>query len=94
MRPVGFAGITLGGILSSWEGNARDLPMIELLFVACLSGEPQSCRDRSMVFTSDIGLMGCMMGAQAQLAKWAQSHPGQSISGWKCRMAGVDGRAA
>ncbi|QBX33849.1 hypothetical protein E4L95_03560 [Paracoccus liaowanqingii] len=68
--------------------------MIELLFVVCLSSEPASCRDRSMIFTEDIGLMGCMMGAQSQLAKWVETRPQERIVSWRCKAAGASERSA
>lgn len=68
--------------------------MIELFFVACLSTDPASCRDRSLLFTQDVGLMTCMMGAPAQLAQWSETHPGQRIARWQCRIAGQAERAA
>lgn len=59
--------------------------MIELFFVTCLASAPADCRDRSMLYTEDTGLMTCMMHAQTQIAQWAEAHPGEVIKGWKCR---------
>ena len=70
--------------------------MIELLFVTCLSATaPQgdSFRERSLVFT-DLSPMTCMMGAQPQLAKWVEEHPGQQIKSWKCRFVNTGERKA
>jgi len=58
--------------------------MVELLFIACLSSAPDECRERSLVFT-DVTPMTCMMGAQPELAKWAEAHPKFTIKSWKCR---------
>lgn len=58
--------------------------MIELFFVTCLSMSPTDCRDRSMLFT-DITPMTCMMGAQPELAKWANEHPNWQVARWKCQ---------
>ncbi|MCR8548410.1 hypothetical protein M4578_11255 [Salipiger sp. P9] len=58
--------------------------MIELLFVACLSTAPDQCQERSLLFT-DITPMTCVMGAQPELAKWTQTHPAFTVTGWKCR---------
>lgn len=76
------------------EGKPKVLLMIELLFVACLSADPTSCRDRSLVFTDDISVLGCMMGAQSQLAKWAEAHPRQRITRWRCKLSDRSERAA
>jgi hypothetical protein len=59
--------------------------MIELLFVTCLATAPDNCRDRSLMYTEDTGLMACMLHGQAQIAKWAETHPGEQVQGWKCR---------
>ncbi|PWR04278.1 hypothetical protein DKT77_01950 [Meridianimarinicoccus roseus] len=62
--------------------------MIELLFVTCLAtaaADDGPCRERSLLFT-DITPMTCMMGAQPELAKWINTHPGQTIKSWKCRV--------
>lgn len=58
--------------------------MIELLFVACLAGAEPECRERSLVFTN-VTLNQCLMGAQPELAKWANAHPGHMIESWRCR---------
>ncbi len=58
--------------------------MIELLFVTCLNVSPNDCRERSMLFT-DVTPMACMMGAQPELAKWANEHPNWNVGGWKCQ---------
>ena len=76
------------------EGKRKVLPMIELLFVVCLSSEPASCRDRSLLFTEEIGLMGCLMGAQTHLAEWVETHPRERIASWRCKPAGSPERAA
>ncbi|WP_417211227.1 hypothetical protein [Antarctobacter sp.] len=61
--------------------------MIELLFVTCIAAatpQSESCRERSLVFT-DVTPMMCLLGAQPQLAKWVQDHPGQRVKSWKCK---------
>lgn len=68
--------------------------MIELVFVVCLSTDPNSCRDRSLTFTQDVGLMTCMTGAQAHLAQYSQAHPNERITEWRCRMVDRSERAA
>lgn len=58
--------------------------MIELVFVACLAGATEQCREHSLVYV-DITPMTCLMGAQPQLAQWAEGHPAFRIESWKCR---------
>ncbi len=57
--------------------------MIELLFVACLRGEPATCENRTLQF-ADLSLMTCMMAAQPELARWQQEHPIWMIKHWTC----------
>ena len=59
--------------------------MIELLFVACLIGEPETCEEKSLVFAEGLSRMACMSAAQPQLARWAIDHPGWRIAEWSCR---------
>ena len=58
--------------------------MIELLFVACLATSPEDCREHSLLYT-DVTPMACMMGAQPELAKWAETHPRWTVGRWKCK---------
>ncbi len=66
--------------------------MIELLFVACISGSPATCEEKSIVYT-DLASMACMMGAQRYLADWVGTHPKWHIASWKCQSPG-SGRKA
>jgi hypothetical protein len=58
--------------------------MIELIFVACLVSAPEQCENKALQFT-DITPMACMMGAQPQLAQWANQHPKWRVASWKCK---------
>ncbi|MCS5601062.1 MAG: hypothetical protein ACU0DB_04725 [Paracoccus sp. (in: a-proteobacteria)] len=60
--------------------------MIELLFVTCLSADPQSCRERSLLFI-DMGVTACMIHGQQELARWGERHPRETVREWKCRPA-------
>ncbi|ARE39116.1 hypothetical protein RGUI_0975 [Rhodovulum sp. P5] len=57
--------------------------MVQLLFIACTGLSHPSCEERSMIFT-DITPMTCVMGAQPELAKWAEEHPNWTVSRWRC----------
>lgn len=62
--------------------------MIELVFVTCLSAAAQStpaCHERSLIFV-DVSPMMCVLGAQPQLARWIETHPGERILSWRCRV--------
>lgn len=60
--------------------------MIELLFVSCLTGDPERCQDRSLIFV-DLSLMTCMIHGQQAIATWLDRHPRETVREWSCRMA-------
>lgn len=66
--------------------------MVELLALVCtLMG---SCKDVSYTYDAQsIGMLGCMLGAQQQLAKWTETHPGWQVKKWSCGKAGRFARA-
>jgi hypothetical protein len=68
--------------------------MIELLFVACLATAADTCAEHSLLRMPETGLMGCMVTAQAQLARWGEAHPGHRVVRWSCRRAGASHRDA
>jgi len=57
--------------------------MIELAFVVCLSTAPESCQEKALQY-SDVTLMACNFGAQPELAKWVNEHPGWQVQRWTC----------
>ena len=58
--------------------------MIELAFVVCLLAAPERCEDRRLALLPDIGVMGCMTGAQPQLALWVEANPDYRVVRWTC----------
>jgi hypothetical protein len=68
--------------------------MIELFFVTCLIGQPEVCKDHSLLFEERNGLFSCMLRGQNELAQWVESHPGERVQQWKCRYAGEGERRA
>ena len=67
--------------------------MIELVFIACLSASPVDCEERSLLYT-DITPMACLMGAQPELARWAETHPRWRIASWRCAILQQDQKDA
>lgn len=67
--------------------------MIELLFIACVSGAPETCQERSLLFT-DISPQQCLVGAQPELAKWVASHHGARIKSWRCQQVDLTAQDA
>ena len=59
--------------------------MIELIVSVCLLAEPGRCKDVHLSFAEEtLTPMKCLMGAQVEIAKWAEIHPNWSIEKWKC----------
>jgi hypothetical protein len=68
--------------------------MIELIFVACLRIDALRCEERSQIYIGEIGIMGCMVTAQPELARWSDAHPELEVVRWSCRFAGTGGAGA
>lgn len=60
--------------------------MIELVFTACLLADMKHCQEKSLQFMEEnLTPMRCLMGAQPELAKWAEGHPKWAIMKWSCQ---------
>lgn len=57
--------------------------MIELIFIACLKVEPDTCQQRVLGFVGGTPA-ACARRAQPELAVWADTHPAFAIASWKC----------
>ena len=53
----------------------------KIVFLACLSGNPQECKEGELFVESSFA---CVIQAQALLAKWVVDHPKYQIKEWKC----------
>jgi hypothetical protein len=58
--------------------------MIEMLVVACLTGQPNACREWSLGI-SDAGLMSCLIQSQPQAAQWSEQHPRWTVRRVSCK---------
>lgn len=59
--------------------------MIALVFVVCLHADPQTCRERNLLFADpELTPMTCLMTAQTRLAEWSANHPQWRIGKWQC----------
>lgn len=68
--------------------------MIELVFTVCLVAAPETCEDRHLTFTENIGTRQCLIGAQPHLARWNEANPKWRIGRWKCRPVAARSRDA
>lgn len=63
--------------------------MLELVVSVCLLDDPARCKDVSLAYADEtLTPMQCMMGAQSEIAKWAEGHPKWVAKRWSCRPAG------
>lgn len=63
--------------------------MIELLVSVCLIAHPARCKDVTLSFDDAVTPMQCLIGAQPQIAKWANTHPQWTVRRWRCQPAGL-----
>lgn len=68
--------LRLGPLRSEW--------MISLVFVTCLISSPIDCVKRELPIYENISPMACLMGAQAELARWRAEHTDSRIVEWRC----------
>lgn len=73
--------------------STTEFAMMELVFVACLLSAPDRCEERSLQYVDVPSVMTCVMGAQPQLAEWAEAHPNWRVARWKCRTPGYQERS-
>lgn len=68
--------------------RARERTMIALVIAACLgTGE---CREFTHLYDPyDVSLMTCMMAGQPEVARWQATHPGWSVTRWRCHAGDV-----
>ena len=67
--------------------------MLELAFMVCLRLAATECEERTIAMLPEVGIMGCMMQAQPELARWSEVHPNLTINRWSCRPANPLGKA-
>ncbi len=63
--------------------------MVELAFTACLSADPQTCREEVLIFL-DMPLRACTVRGQIELARWGAHHSGWTVRRWTCRRPDPD----
>lgn len=57
---------------------------IELILTICLADKPSDCREEHLRFEDRGNLVGCMMQAPPQIAKWSEEHPNLRVVRWRC----------
>ena len=63
--------------------------MLELALIACLTDDPNRCKDVNLTYSSDdVTPMQCLMQAVPEIAKWTELHPKWVVKRWSCRPAG------
>lgn len=63
--------------------------MIELVLLACLTEEPNRCKDVALTYSAEaLTPMQCLMGAQPEIARWSEANPKWLVKRWACQPAG------
>ena len=63
--------------------------MLELVVTFCLLKDASDCKERIMTYSEEsVTLMQLMGGAQPEIAKWMEGHPGHFAKKWTVRRAG------
>ncbi len=59
--------------------------LIEVIMTVCSLAHPDGCQEKHLQF-ADQGetLMQCALEAPIYMAAWADEHPGQKITKWRC----------
>ncbi len=58
--------------------------MLAIILSACLTADPNVCRDYKIPIDADIDAKTCLMQAPPHFAKWAENHPGWQVKRWHC----------
>lgn len=59
--------------------------MLYIVVTACLLSNPSDCAERHIPVYADVSLMGCMMGAQGEIARWRELHADLRVARWRCQ---------
>lgn len=60
--------------------------MLELVFVACLVTDLNSCKEikMSLIEEKEVTPQQCMFNGQQEIMKWVELHPNWTITKWQC----------
>lgn len=64
--------------------------MLAIILSACMASNPGVCKDYKISLDPSIDPASCMVNAPPYFAEWAESHPGWTITKWRCRTAAED----
>lgn len=68
--------------------------MIELVLSICLVENPALCREENLQYVAEsLTPLQCVMGAQPEIAKWAERHPRWQVKRWSCHAASIYAKA-
>jgi len=58
--------------------------MIVLILTVCALSAPSQCQEERLQFVSQESLMQCMVHAPPFIAQWAEQHPEERVTRWRC----------
>lgn len=64
--------------------------MLAIIVSACLTTDPNVCRDYKIQLQEEMDSMSCAMYAAPYFVPWAEEHPGWQIKRWRCASATED----
>ncbi len=59
--------------------------MLYIVLTVCLVSSPEECGQRYIPVYADVSPMACVMGAQAEIALWKETHAELNVSRWQCK---------
>lgn len=66
---------------------------MELILIACLLSEPQSCQEHRLRLTLTGGDAGqCMYSSPTRIARWQVIHRKWKVKSWHCALVGQEER--
>ena len=67
--------------------------MLVLILTVCSLSSPNRCDEARLQFAAEESLMQCMNSAPPYIAQWADQHPGETVTRWRCAYPGREGDA-
>ncbi len=64
--------------------------MLAIILSACMTNDPNVCRDYKIQLQEEMDSMSCAMYAAPYFVPWAEEHPGWQIKRWRCAPASED----
>lgn len=64
--------------------------MLAIIVSACLTADPNVCRDYKIQIQEDFDSQTCALHAPPYFVPWSEEHPGWQIKRWRCAPVSED----